>query len=64
MITLVGLCDLHDFTVGRGHRSSTVTEDSISSSATAQDSIGLMMTGPEGLRDFPVDEELWKTGLP
>lgn len=58
MITLVGSCDLNDFIVGRGHRSSAVIEDSTPSSATAQDSIGLRMTDPEGLRDFPVDEKL------
>lgn len=48
---------------GRGHRSLAITQNSIVSSAAAQDSIGLGLPDP-GLGDFPVDEELGEIGIP
>ena len=47
----------------RGHRSSAVIQDSISSSAAAQDSIGLQLPDPGGLQDLHVEEEHEKIGL-
>lgn len=38
-----------------------LTQDCIESFVAALDSIGLRLTDMEGLRDFPVEEELGKT---
>lgn len=47
----------------RDHRSLVVTQDNITSSPAAEDSIGVWLPDPEGLRDIPVEEDLWKTDL-
>lgn len=47
---------------GRGYWSSTVTQDSIKSSVSAQNNTGLWLPDLHGLWDFPVEEELGKTG--
>ena len=40
-----------------------LTQDCIESFVAALDSIGLRLTDMEGLRDFPVEEELGKTNF-
>lgn len=42
--------------------SSALTQDSVTSPATTKDNIGLWLSDPESLRDFPEEEELGKNG--
>lgn len=50
--------------VRRGNRSLAVTQGRIAFAAAAQDNIGLCLPGPEGLRDFPMNDKLGKIVLP
>lgn len=42
----------------RDYQSLAVTQDGIISSAAAEESVGLWLPTPKGLRNFPVKEEL------